>query len=130
MWSVKFAALAFVASAAAFSGNSGGISTGNAPASVAKLGQAKAWRPPLAENTNMSPDFQKKQGMKAKDFAPVITIFDARGGCSRQGIEYMGAKDKDDDANNKMCLKIKSTKIVAGNAAAVLANVLGQIEGE
>jgi hypothetical protein len=118
MFSTKFAALAFIASAAAYT-------TGGPPASVPKLGQAKAWRPPLAGTTD--PNFAKKPQMKAKEMAPVITIFDARGGCSRPGIEYMGAKDNTDDANNKMCLKVQNTKIVAGNADAVLANVLGQI---
>ncbi|KAJ1474054.1 hypothetical protein T484DRAFT_1971571 [Baffinella frigidus] len=120
------AALAFVASAAAY-----GISPVVGPSVVSKAGQTKAWRPPAntGANSEIAANFGKKPVMKAKETAPIITFFDARGGCSRGGVEYMGAKSSNAD-DDKMCVKLQMKKIVAGNADAVLLGVLGQFNSE
>ncbi|KAJ1475567.1 hypothetical protein T484DRAFT_1909446 [Baffinella frigidus] len=132
MYATKcLAALAFIASAAAY-----GTNAVVGPSVVSKAAVTKPWRPPLAASPLTRDDafnepttnnnFAKRPIMKAKETAPLITFFDARGGCSRGGSEYQGAKSSNSD-DDKMCVKLQMTKIVAGNAEAVLQGLLGQI---
>jgi len=46
-------------------------------------------------------------------------------GCERIGSEYKGAKANSDD--DKMCVKVQMSKVVPGNADAVLLGVLGSL---
>ena len=117
MYTTKFVALAFVGTAAAFNPMMQ-MSTGRR-AAIQGAGAA-AIAAPLLRSEGAS------AAMKKDSVAPVITLFDARGGCSRGGSEYKGAKagSKDDD----MCVKLQMSKISNGNADAILANVLGALK--
>lgn len=53
--------------------------------------------------------------MPAKNFAPVITIFDHRG-CARAPREYKG--EKSGDNNDEMCVKVAQTQLKVDSAAA------------
>jgi len=64
--------------------------------------------------------------MVADPYAPVITLFDARFGCERQGSEYTGAKAGTTD--DEMCVKVRMEQIKAGNAAQVLADTISQLK--
>ena len=135
MFSTKFAALAFIASAAAY----GGVSTGKdalaGPSVVSKAAISPAWRPPKSKaplNREDSFDAPKKDTnfrpkilSEKTSLAPMITLFDARNGCDRKNAEYRGKKSNDED--DKMCVKISMQKIAPGNAPAVLLNLLGSI---
>jgi len=137
MHSTKFAALAFIASAAAYGGVSTGRDATAGPAVVSKAISTKAWRPPLstaplsrddaASFDVAKPDtnFRPKITSEKSSLAPMITIFDARNGCDRKNGEYRGKKSNDED--DKMCVKVAMKKVAPGNAEAVLRNVLGSL---
>ena len=117
MYTTKFVALAFVGTAAAFNPMMQ-MSTGRR-AAIQGAGAA-AIAAPLLRSEGAS------AAMKKDSVAPVITLFDARGGCSRGGTEYKGAKNG--KIEDDMCVKLVMSRISAGNADAVLENVLGQLQ--
>ena len=117
MYTTKFVALAFVGTAAAFNPMMQ-MSTGRR-AAIQGAGAA-AIAAPLLRSEGAS------AAMKKDSVAPVITLFDARGGCSRGGTEYKGAKNG--KIEDDMCVKLVMSRISAGNADAVLESVLGQLQ--
>ena len=116
MFTTKIAALAFIGSAAAFNPVMQ-MSTGRR-AAIQGAG-AVAIAAPLLRSSGAS------AAMKKDNNAPIITIFDARGGCTAKADQYTGAKSN--SADDKMCVKVQMSKVVAGNADAVLQGVLGQL---
>jgi hypothetical protein len=116
MYTTKFVALAFIGSAAAFNPVMQ-MSTGRR-AAIQGAGAA-AIAAPLLRSSPAS------AAMKKDNNAPIVTVFDARKGCTAKADQYTGAKANSDD--DKMCVKVQMSKVVAGNADAVLAGVLGQL---
>eukprot|EP00290_Baffinella_frigidus_P004817 CAMPEP_0180133104 /NCGR_PEP_ID=MMETSP0986-20121125/9353_1 /TAXON_ID=697907 /ORGANISM="non described non described, Strain CCMP2293" /LENGTH=133 /DNA_ID=CAMNT_0022073181 /DNA_START=25 /DNA_END=426 /DNA_ORIENTATION=+ len=133
---MKVAALAFIGSAAAFSpvmqmstGRRVAIQGAGAAAIAAPLLRPDGAEAALSSLGEASPKAQARgKGGKIliqNNNAPYITIFDARGGCSAVQDQYKGAKSNSDD--DKMCVKVQMSKVVAGNADAILLGILGQI---
>ena len=116
MFAMKALAFAFIGSAAAFNPVMQ-MSTGRR-AAIQGAGAA-AIAAPLLRST------PAEAVMKKDNKAPIVGIFDARGGCTGKADQYTGAKAGTDD--DKMCIKVQMKEIVAGNADAVLAGVLGQL---
>ena len=117
MYTTKFVALAFLGTAAAFNPMMQ-MSTGRR-AAIQGAGAA-AIAAPLLRPEGAS------AAMKKDSVAPVITLFDARFGCERQGSEYTGAKAGTTD--DEMCVKVRMVQIKAGNAAQVLADTISQLK--
>jgi len=122
MYTTKFVALAFLGTAAAFNPMMQ-MSTGRRTA-IQGAGAAAVAAPLLRPESAAAEKYPGK--MVANPPAPVISFFDARGGCSRGGTEYKGAKNG--KIEDDMCVKLVMSRISAGNADAVLESVLGQLQ--
>ncbi|KAJ1483321.1 hypothetical protein T484DRAFT_1656001 [Baffinella frigidus] len=121
MFTTKCVALAFIGSAAAFSPTMQ-VSAGRR-AAIQGAGAA-AIAAPLLRPTEAEAATKYAGKMYANPLAPVITFFDARGGCNREGTEYKG--DKANDQEDVMCVKLQMARVSASSADQVLAGVLGQ----
>merc|ERR1712127_1058531 len=88
---------------------------GLAGSAVAFGAVAPASAQPRAGSKRPTPKKIGSDRMPAKNFAPVITIFDHRG-CARAPGEYKG--EKSGDNNDEMCVKVAQTQLKIDSAAA------------
>jgi hypothetical protein len=124
MYATKFAALAFLGTAAAFNpmmqmstGRRAAIQGAGAAAVAAPL-----LRPEGAEAATKYPG-----SMTSPPFGPVITIMDHRG-CNRVSKEYTGEKANDMEDEQVVVLKMDKCTVSATEAAEFTSQQLGQFD--